>query len=193
MKERLTLRNVIIWGAAFLALLFFFLSFAAKAELSYADGGYEVSYHFRNAFWDAKVVEAYVNGVYQDGGTLPESKIFALPLIGLILVLVAAIGAVVCSFLIKDKKVLRIALISAGVLSITGGIFAFFVGETAARTFIYMMTGSLDNYDEVRQMLIDYGYHFGPRALAIIIGIVSILAGGAYGASTFLPEKKLVK
>ena len=193
MKERLTLRNVIIWGAAFLAILFFFLSFAAKSEMRIPQDGQTIVYAFKNGYWDGKALEAYVNGVYADGGTLPEAKLFALPIIGLVLILVAALGAAACSFLIKDKKVLRIALISAGVLSIVGGIFVFFVGESALRTFVYTYFGSLDDLERFRESLKSIGGSIGPNALGIIIGIIAIIAGGAYGASAFLPEKKLVK
>ena len=132
MKEKLTLRNVIIWGAAFLGLLFFFLSFAVKAQVyGYGEGG-KVAYVFTNAIWGGKSLELYFNGQLLATDPVQE-KPFILPIIGLILLIVAVVGAVLVSFLVKDNKLSKILLIVAGGLAIVGGVFVFFVGESAIR------------------------------------------------------------
>ena len=194
MKEKLTLRNVIIWGAAFLGLLFFFLSFAAKAQMYGQGEGGEWAYVFKNAIWSDNTLEIYMNGKLMNTGAV-TGKPFILPIIGVILLLVAVIGAVVVSFLVKDAKLSKILLIAAGGLAIVGGVFVFFVGESALRSFAYAMGGdeALNDMETVRAEMKEAGWHMGPRALGIIIGIVAILAGGSFIAAPFLPEKKLVK
>ena len=194
MKEKLTLRNVIIWGAAFLGLLFFFLSFAVKAQVyGHGEDG-KVAYAFRNAIWGGHTLDIYMNGSLLESGPA-TGKPFILPIIGVILLLVAVIGAVLVSFLVKDAKLSKILLIAAGGVAILGGVFVFFVGESALRSFAYAMGGeeALNDMASVRAEMKEAGFHDGPRALGVIIGIVAILAGGSFIAAPFLPEKKLVK
>ena len=194
MKEKLTLRNVIIWGAAFLGLLFFFLTFAVKAQVYGYGEGEKVAYVFTNAIWGGNTIEIYMNGSLLQSGAA-AGKPFILPIIGVILLLVAVIGAVLVSFLVKDNKLSKILLIVAGGLAIVGGVFVFFVGESALRSFAYLMGGeeALNDMASVRAEMKEAGFHDGPRALGIIIGIVAILVGGSFAAAPFLPEKKLVK
>ena len=190
MKEKLTLRNIIIVSAAFLGLLVFCLSFAAKGFVHY--DGMDVTIF--NCVWHpAKIV--YTDGIHVETMILKEGQyaIFALPLIGAILALVAGIGAVVVAIVIKDKKVSMIALIVCGVLAITGGVFMFFVRETAFRTLLMAETGSIDNIPYWKQKFIEIHGSYSNGALAYILGVMGILAGAALGAAPFLPEKKLAK
>lgn len=194
MKEKLTLRNVIIWGAAFLGLLFFFLSFAVKAQVYGHGEGEKVAYVFTNAIWGGKSLELYLNGQLLTADPVQE-KPFILPIIGVILLLVAVIGAVLVSFLVKDNKLSKILLIAAGGLAIVGGVFVFFVGESAIRSLAYTMAGDegLKQLESFRAEMRANGFKAGAKALGIIVGIVAILAGGSFAAAPFLPEKKLVK
>ena len=194
MKERLTLRNVVIWGAAFLGLLFFFLSFAAKAQLYGPAEGDQAAYIIRNAIWSCNFLEVRINGEYIAGNYV-TGKPFVLPIIGIILLLLAVLGAVAISFFVKDNKLAKILLIVCGGLAIVGGVFVFFVGESALRTFAYEMFGEegLKEIDSLRAEMKGNGWNEGPRALSVIIGVVAILAGAAFGVAPFLPEKKLVK
>ena len=194
MKEKLTLRNVVIWGAAFLGLLFFFLSFAVKAQVYGPGEGGQIAYVTVNALWGGNSMEIYFNGQLAESGAA-VGKPFVLPIIGVILLLVAVIGAVVVSFLVKDNKLSKILLIASGALAVVGGVFVFFVGESGLRTFAYLMMGDegLNNMDMVRAEMKEAGFKSGPRALGVILGIVAILVGGSFAAAPFLPEKKLVK
>ena len=192
MKEKLTLRNVVVWGAAFLGLLFFFLSFAACATMKFNVEGSVAEYVFKNAIWSGDHIVVKANGVAIEEGNIVGSP-FALPIVGIILVLVAALGAIVVSFLIKDEKIKKFGLIGAGVLSILGGVFVFFVGETAVRNFCVLTEMPLSKLEWLKSQLTAAGTKWGPNALPVIIGIVAILAGIGYGASEFLPDKKLVK
>ena len=194
MKEKLTLRNVIIWGAAFLGLLFFFLSFAVKAQVYGHGEGEKVAYVFRNAIWGGDTLDIYMNGQLLESGPA-QGKPFILPIIGVILLLVAVLGAVVISFLVKDNKLAKIFLIVCGVVAITGGVFVFFVGESAIRSLAYLIAGDegLKQIESFRAEMKANGFKAGAKALGIIIGIVAILVGGSFAAAPFLPEKKLVK
>ena len=194
MKEKLTLRNVVIWGAAFLGVLFFFLSFAAKSYMNIVDGGYAFSYRFCNAFWNGSRIEVYTNGMYISELPL-VGKPFALPIIGLILLLLTSIGSVVISLVLKDEKIKKFVLIGAGVLAVVGGVFIFFGGETGPRTYIYAETNGqgLNDVKHWENALRAEGFTWGLRPLGVIIGVFAILVGGAFAASPFLPEKKLLK
>ena len=192
MKEKLTLRNIIVWSAAFLAVLFFFLSFAATSHFIIPDSSGTIKYVFLNSIWSANKIKGYMNDVFVKDFSTAGSP-YALPIVGLILVLVAAIGAVIISFFVKEKKIRIIASIACAVLAIAGGVFTFFVGETAIRTFCVLSLGSLDHLEMLRQAYSQTGATWGPGALPIIMGIVFILSGCAFGVSPFIPEKKLVK
>ena len=194
MKEKLTLRNVIIWGAAFLGLLFFFLSFAARAQLYGPAEGNKAAYVFKNAIWSCDTLQVYLNGDLINTGAT-AGKPFVLPIIGIILLLIASLGAVAISFFIKDNKLTKILLIVCGALAITGGIFVFFVGESALRTFAYLMFGEkgLSQIESLRAEMRGNGWKEGPKALSAIIGVVAILAGGSFVVAPFLPDKKLAK
>ena len=190
MKEKLTLRNVIIWGAAFLGLVFFFLSFAVKAEVSgYGEG--KVQYVFNNAIWGGNTMKVYFNGQLMSTVGSP-GKPFALPIVGVILLLVSVICAVIVSFAVKDNKVAKILLIVAGVLAVTGGVFVFFVGESALRSLAYAVYGDegLAQIEVFRQEMLQNGFNNHSRALGIILGIVAILVGGSFAVAPFLPSKK---
>ena len=192
MKERLTLRNVVIWVAAFIGILFFCLSFAASANLVFNAETVTADYSFKNVIWDGGHIIGKANGrVVVDGKV--ASSLFALPLVGIILVLVSALAAVIISFAVKNDKIKKFALIGAGVLSITGGIFVFFVGETAIRTYCVLSQYPLSDLDKFKGMMESAGGKWGPDGLVVVIGIFSILSGCAYAISQFLPEKKLIK
>ena len=191
MKEKLTLRNVIVWGAAFLGLLYFFLSFAASASLKMNVEHMSAEYTFKHAIWSCNYIFGKANGQVVVDGPIPGSP-YALPIVGVILILVAALAAVTVSLLVKDSKIRMFALIGAGVVSILGGVFVFFVGESVIKTF-WVLSESPIPFDQFKAAYKAAGATWGPNALAIIIGIVAILAGCAYGVSSFLPEKKLAK
>lgn len=192
MKEKLTLRNVFIWGAAFLGLLIFCLSFAGSARMSFTEGNHSMLYKSTNAIWSCSHINVYDNGSFKVSGDI-AGKPFILPILGIVLVLVAAIGAVLISFLLKNEKLAKILLIVAGALSIVGGIFVFFTGESIIRSFVYEMEESLDSLEVYKAQFKSGGGRYGPGALTVILGILAIIAGGLTIVAPFLPEKKLAK
>lgn len=192
MKEKFTLRNVIVWGAAFLAILFFCLSFTVTSNFTLLDSSKEYKYQFVNGIWSAKVLRGYLDGNFITEMTV-EGKPFALPIVGLVLVLVTALGMIVISFFVKKDGLRKVLSIASGVIAIVGGIFMFFIGETAVRTFCYLVTGSLEHLAEVKSAYAALGSKWYSGALGTISGVIFILSGVSFGVSAFLPEKKLAK
>ena len=199
MKERLTLRNVVIWGAALLGIVFFFLTFAIDGTIVNFEQdsllvNHRMTYVFHNILWDGTNVDFYHDGVYESSIGTRSGAQFALPIIGAILLIVSCLGAVVVSFLVKNKKIYTISLIAAGVLAITGSIFIFFCKETMIRNFLFQegvpLSDINQHYEEYKAML---NGQYESNALAYVIGVIGIVAGCAFGVSPFLPEKKLLK
>ena len=190
MKEKLTLRNVVIWGAAFLGLLFFFLTFTIKGYYQFTESGDATKVVFDNILWDGTASTTYFNGKFDGMSKLAKSGAYPLSIIGAILLLVCSLGMVAISIFIKNDKIRKYVSIGAGVAVIAGGIFIFFVKETIVRTLCLNYFGSLDYLDELKKML-NATYNAG--AMAVVVGVVSILVGCAFGMSPFLPEKKLLK
>ena len=190
MKEKLTLRNIIICSCALLAVLVFCLSFAVKGYMD-VEGSHIKLF---NAVWNPAKVFISENGHSETIILRKEqTSVFALPLIGFILVLVAGIGAVVVSFLFKNEKLAKILVLVCAGLGIVGGVFMFFVSETTVRTFCMAETGSLDDLQRLKDILKESGGKYYTGTLGIICGVLSILGGVAIGVSQFLTDKKLAK
>lgn len=192
MKKFLTLRNVIIWTAALIGLVMFFVSFALPAKMvadgiegtidhviwgfdSMTGGGYHVTiaeaYHFKSA--DA-------NG---------------FGLVGFLLTLIAALVLVVAVFLIKKEKIAKIIIFASAGLMLVGGIFQLLVVPGISSSFV---NAAVRAYGEgVRQEAKSIGDSLqGYSSLSggsIVCAILTFLAGGAAVASQFVPDKQLVK
>ena len=190
MKEKLTLRNVVIWAAAFLGVLFFFLTFTIKGYYQFTESGDTTKVVFSNILWDGTSTTTYFNGKIEGSARFLKSGAYPLSIIGAILLLVCSLGMVAVSIFVKNDKIRKYVSIGAGVAVIAGGIFIFFVGETIVRTVCLNYFGSLDYLDELKKML-NATYNAG--AMASVIGVFAILVGCAFGVSPFLPEKKLGK
>ena len=190
MKEKLTLRNILICAAAFIAVVCFCLSFAVCARSALFNSGHSMTTIMKGAVWHPTAVLRYSDGAYTDTRVVNNPSIFALPLVGFILVLLAGIGAVVTALVVKDKKVSKIVLVACGLLAVTGGVFEFFVGQTYIRT---SASDSGMTIEQAKQMIAALGIKITTGPLGIVTGILSILAGLMVAVSPFLPEKKLAQ
>lgn len=199
LKEKLTIRNVVIWGAALLGIVFFFLTFAIDGTIVQYEQdsllvNHRMTYVFHNILWDGTKLDFYHDGVYDSSVVIPSGAQYALPIIGAILLILSCLGAVVVSFVVKNKKIYMISLIAAGVLAITGSIFIFFCKETMIRNFLYQegvpLSDINQHYEEYKAMIKG---QYGSNALTYVIGVIGIVSGCAFAVSPFLPEKKLVK
>lgn len=192
MKEKLTLRNVVICSAAFIGILFFCLSFAVKGVLQFNQAGHFMQHVFDNAIWSCSHMRGYLDGkLTTEGDTV--GKPFALPIIGLVLVLVAVLGAVAVTLLVKDKKLNKILLLVCGGVVVVGGVFSFFVAESVIRTYCYMVNGSLDDLEAFKNAHTGIGAVWKGSALSVVSGVFFIISGLAIAVSPFVPEKKLLK
>ena len=188
MKEKLTLRNVILWTAALALIVTFYFSFGATVKLTGHPGGTYVQYVFTNALWKTKT--AIVTG--EEPITIPEGYRLSsgLGIAAVLMLLFASIGLVLISFLVKDEKVKKVLIFVCAGLILAGGVMLFFLAQKGWKE-VANMTG--EPLEEVKEMLKMYGFKasspYGTGA-----GIVSILFSVAIiGTQTFIPEVKFIK
>ncbi len=188
MKKIMTLRNVIIFTAMFIGVLFFCLSFAAKSKLVVGDEGYI----FYGSVWGASKVDVLLDGGRTISQTIPSAKrgMFALPLIGFILLLVGALGLIVPTFILKDEKMKKICYFVCAGMMVVGGVFQFFNAENFY--YAYAKVEGISVAD-VKKFFVDAGYEASGGALCVISGIFSILAGAGVVVSQFIKDKELLK
>ena len=106
MKEKLNLRNAILWTVALMALSLFFASFGATATLKGAVEGDYISMTCRNAIWGSGSIIGYADGS-PIGEFLAKKVVNIYGLIGAILLLLASGGIVATTFLVKEEKQLK--------------------------------------------------------------------------------------
>ena len=194
MKEKLTLRNILICAGAFLGLLAFCLSFADtfKSNIEAAQAT------FYNVVWGCKKVTAIVGGITKeatmyDAFGIQNAGALALPLIGLILVLLSAIGAVVVALFVKNEKIAKIALLVCAGLILVGGVFQFFTvalfpGQVADKMIKEGIIPASQRAEVIKGFKNEHG-----GAAIVITGILGILGGALVAVSQFIPNKKLAK
>ena len=190
MKERLTLRNVVIWGAALLGVVFFCLTFAIKGYYQFVESGDTTKIVFDNILWDGTVFTTYFNGKVEKVSRLTQSGAFPLSIIGAVLLIVASLAMIVISIFVKNDKIRKYVSLGTSALVVAGGIFIFFTKETIVRGLCLEYFGSLDQLDLFKKSLTGA---YGANGMEVVIGIFAILVGCAFGVSPFLPEKKLLK
>ena len=185
MKKFLTLKNIIICAAAFVGLVVFFLSFAVQAQLKGTEAGHDMLVKIVNSVWGATEGRTYVDGKFQIAMAL-DGGVSALPILGFIFVLVGAIGAVLVAILVK-KPFAKWIILWFGVLALLGGVFQFFGGQSAYAAYAKSLGTTVE---KAKEYLASEGVKANPGALGVILGILSILVGGAFGVAALLPEKK---
>ena len=121
MKDKLTLRNVLICCAAFFAVLVFVFSFLTAFRVSSGNDWSE----YRNIIWGCNG-QRNSDGSAQIYAANDRLGAAALPLVGAILALVGGLGACLSLLLVKDAKVAKICLIVCGALLVVGGVLFFF-------------------------------------------------------------------
>ena len=188
MKEKLTLRNVILWTAALVLLILFLVSFGARAKLSAVIEGYPIAYVFKHIIWGCDY--AYATG--EGGLSIPSGfRAVSVPgIIGALLFLLAAGGLVVCSLLIKNEKLRKILIFVCAGAILFGSALMFFVQLAAWKQMATIMETSVDAAKaQLKQMGFKASSGYGVGA-----GIVGILfAAAVVGTQTFIPEVKFIK
>lgn len=188
MKKYLTLHNVILCCAAFVGLLFFGLSFAAKASASVQG----VTYAFNGSVWGSFSLILSSQGT-DLSNTLNVHGLFPLPMIGFILLLVGTLAALCGGLLVKDEKIKKIVLLSCAVLVLTGGVFQFFNSENFYYAFQATFAEDFPTVERVKELFAESGAKVTGGALCIISGIFSIISACGIGLVPFIKDKPLAK
>ena len=192
MKKFLTLRNIVLCAGALLLLVAFFLSFGAKA--TGVEMGMKSAYN--NIIWgcDSLTINGETHTLAEIMG-FKAAKPAALPLVGLILMLVAALGAVVVALFVK-KPWAKWVVLALAVLAVAGAVFQFFAMQGFCRGMVLAIAeknGVTDKqaieeaYNTYLQKMKDADVKF---TMSTVMGVLGIVGGLAVGASQFLPEKK---
>ena len=192
MKDKLTLRNVLICSAAFLALLVFIFSFLTTLVLKNSGN---VMTDF-NIIWGANKTRMVSGGTTVEQVIDPSYGPAVMPLLGTLMVFIGGIAAVVIALLVKDEKIRRICLFVCAGLILVGGVFHFFTYNSYANAVVKYYNAHKSSLQPTMtvQDYLDANKDANPSvALAIVSGILGVLGGAAVCASQFVPDKKLGK
>ena len=183
MKKFLTLKNLVLVTAVFVVLLMFCLSFAGNYYLN-ASG--EI-FKFPNYVWGAKrFVVSYGPSVIDGNIPAQYREVPGLPLAGLIISLVAAIGMCLVAFLVPEEKVpaKKWIIVSCAALIVVGGILLF-INKNAGRNMVANMIG-IPRSELDKHLANKEGYD---RAImCVVTGILYIIFGGAVAGLQFLKK-----
>lgn len=194
MKEKLTLRNVILWGVALMLLIPVFVSFGATARIKgMVPGEGYISMTFSKAIWGITTMSGSYGG---EGGVefIPEGyRAASVPaIIGVILLILASGALVAVSFLVKDEKIKKIlSLVLAGVILIAAILF-FCLSQVAwAQIGKLMGITAKEAKDLYKTNAPDLKASSGS---GVFMGIFSILlAGGIVVSQLVIKDVKFIK
>ncbi len=191
MKEKLNLRNAILWTVALAALIMFFASFGANATFKGVIEGDYIDATMMNVVWGSRVASAWTNGVPM-GQTLRKAVVNAPGLIGTLLLLLASGGIVAITFLVKDEKMAKILTFVCGGAILVAGVLLFFVCEAPW----YFLKESLAEDGIATDIAIIKQQYAGFKtasAYGIGGGIVAILLAGGVIASQLIKNIQFIK
>lgn len=192
MKEKLNLRNAILWTVALVALILFFASFGARAKMSGVVESVYGEITCMNAVWGTRVLSGIAGGHYYSMA-LGKAVANAPGIIGSLLLLLASGGIVAITFLIKNEKLAKILTFVSGGVILVAGVLLFFVCE--APWYVYQESilegeGISVSIQEIKQhlsgMKTSSGYGIGG-------GIVAILLAGGVVASQLIKNIQFIK
>lgn len=193
MKKFLTLKNIILCSGALLLLVAFFLSFGATVH----GENHGVTSSYNNIVWgcDSITMDGTKHALSELMPGLERAKPAALQLVGIILMLVAAIGAALVALLVK-KPWAKWIVVGLAVVAVAGAVFQFFALQGFARGMINAMAEKMgitdkETIEQEYQEFLKTAREQGAKiTMNIVMGVLGILGGLAVGASQFLPEKK---
>lgn len=191
MKEKLNLRNAILWTVALMALSLFFASFGASATLKGAAEGDYVSMTCSNAVWGSHGIFGTNKG-HVIGEAIAKPIANVPGLIGAILLLLASGGIVLITFLVKPEKLAKILTFVCGGVILVAGILLFFVSEAPWYVLQEWMKEE-EMAVSIETLKQAYAGFKTSSAYGIGGGIVSILLAGGVIASQFIPNIQFIK
>lgn len=199
--KKITLKEILVFAAAFVGLLVFCLSFAVNLKGTMVESDNVIKMTFKGAIWGCKEIKGELNGRVEVASSyelfgLSSTGLNLFGFFGVLLPLLAAIGAVVVLFAVKNEKVRMYILLGLAFLFVLGGIFQFLLvpGEKACALHQFMKEhpdyapykAEVKTY--IEQIFIAYNIKLG--ALSILSGIFTILSGGALVASQLVKTNK---
>lgn len=192
MKEKLNLRNAIIWTAALIALILFFCSFGAKASFSGNMEGEYISMTCSSVVWGCRSVFGFANG--KSTAEILNSPVANAPgIIGALFLFLASGGVVVISLLLKNEKLAKIlAFVCAGVM-LVAGILLFFVSEAPWYCVQELLFEEARVKLDIETLKEVYAGFKTSSSYAVVGGIFAILAAGGVVASQFIPNVQFIK
>lgn len=193
MKEKLGLRNAIVWTIALALLIMFFASFGASSRMIVSMEGDYFDVIFNNAIWGCKSAVAFSDGhsMVQQFGK-PVGSIVGI--IAVILLFLASGGLVLSTLLIKDEKLAKVLIIVCGGVILAAGVLLFFVPQVAWRIMQQMMRDEGIGEVSIDTLKTMYSGAKLSSGFGIGGGIVSILFAGAIVATQFfIPDIKFIK
>ncbi len=173
----LSFKNILLWVSGLFGLLVFVFSFIAGLKVTATTAISTSVYEYKSIVWGVKEFTYTVNGVsnvVQIGRTLSST----VGIVGAIFVFVAAIAAVVFSFVVLDNEVVqKVIMFASALFMVVGGILCFFTLNGFKACFNSADASAIFDGAKVS------------CALPIVSGILGILGGGAIVASQVIPER----
>ena len=190
MKDKLTLRNLLICIAFLFGLLVFIFSFITAYRTTHGSDWTQLN----GIIWGARTTIASDGSSY----TAPAkdaTRALALPIVGALLAFIGGLCAFVIALfggkIFKDEKIRKIILFVAGGFMVLGGIFTFFA-QNGYEQYIVDNNPLYNTVQQYRDAVTKAGFTIS-CGLPIVSGILAILGGGAVIGSQFIPDKKLGK
>lgn len=191
MKEKLNLRNAILWTVALVALILFFASFGANATFKGSMEGEYFEATMTNAVWGSRYAVVWSKGMVT-GAALKKVVVNVPGLIGALLLLLASGGIVAVTFLVKDEKMAKILTFVCGGVILVAGVLLFFVCEAP---WYFMKESMVEEGIAIDMATLKQVYAGFKAASAYGIGggIVAILLAGGVIASQLIKNIQFIK
>ena len=193
MKEKLNLRNAILWTVALVLFIVFIASFGAASTMKgTAEGGIYGNIICHNTIWGCKYINGYA-GVHYFYQYLVKAVASAPGIIGALLVLLASGGLVAITFLIKNEKLAKIlTFVAAGVILVAGVLFFFVCG---APWYVYQesLIEGEGVYVDVQTIKAQLPGMHTVSGYGIGAGIVTILLAAGVVVSQFIKNIQFIK
>ena len=195
MKEKLTLRNVILWGLALVLVILFLVSFGASVKWTGTMDGDYGTITLPHGFWGASAM-TFTSGGHYAAEFIPVAarRGSVVGIIGAILLFLSAGGIALITLLLKDEKLKKIlTFVIAGVI-LVAGVLMFFTGGAfyyAYAKYMRVVLGLPVSVDQVKEALSN-GHAY--CVYGIVTGVFSILlSAGIVVSQLVIKDIKFIK
>ena len=184
MKQKLNLRNAILWTIALILPVIFFASFGANTYLYLNQGGYTLNVTWTHGFWGATYGYATGEGsVYVD----PSERVGSIcGIIAVFMFLAAAAGLILVTLLMKNEKLQKILIFVCGGVILVASVLLFFTGGVAWKQYAKIAHVSVEE-------LKSYVRGRASCPFGVASGVVGILLAGGVVVAQLIPNKQFIK